>query len=256
MSDFSLHIAEHYRRRLGAPMAREFYGNSDFLNVGYWYDGTKNARDACENMMKELLSLIPEKKGNILDVACGKGASTRYLLKYFSPNDVVGINISKEHLDVCRSNVPECEFLEMDATELSFPDNAFDNMICVEAAFHFDTREKFLQEAYRVLKPGGFLILADILAPARNRNQPKENWLEDIKGYKAILDRASFADVTVMDTTERCYHGYVDNLCRFLRDRVAAGEIKPWFFKLGLRMAEKAKMEHTYLFARCRKHQR
>ena len=40
----------------------------------------------------------------------------------------------------------------MDATELDFRDNSFDSIICVEAAFHFDTREKFVREAYRVLK--------------------------------------------------------------------------------------------------------
>jgi hypothetical protein len=34
--------------------------------------------------------------------------------------------------------------------ELNFPDNSFNSVICVEAALHFNTREKFLREAWRV----------------------------------------------------------------------------------------------------------
>ena len=33
----------------------------------------------------------------------------------------------------------------MSATDLQFPDNTFDTILCVEAAFHFNTREQFVQ---------------------------------------------------------------------------------------------------------------
>ena len=39
--------------------------------------------------MEKLLVTVPEKTGNILDVACGKGATTRHLLKYFKPENVI-----------------------------------------------------------------------------------------------------------------------------------------------------------------------
>jgi ubiquinone/menaquinone biosynthesis C-methylase UbiE len=45
----------------------------------------------------------------------------------------------------------------MDAARLAFADAQFDAVICVEAAFHFDTRAAFLREALRVLKPAGAL---------------------------------------------------------------------------------------------------
>ena len=37
------------------------------------------------------MAFVPEKNGTILDVACGKGATTRYLLKYYTPENVTGI---------------------------------------------------------------------------------------------------------------------------------------------------------------------
>jgi MPBQ/MSBQ methyltransferase len=91
--------------------------------------------------MEKLLAFLPKKEGTILDVACGKGATTRYLLRYFKSENVTGINISEKQLARCRENAPGCTFLLMSATELKFADESFDNISCVEAAFHFVTRE-------------------------------------------------------------------------------------------------------------------
>ena len=111
-----------------------------------------------------------EEEKTILDVACGKGATTRYLLRYFKSENVTGINISEKQLARCRENAPGCTFLLMSATELKFADESFDNISCVEAAFHFVTREKFLKEAFRMLKPRGQIVLRDVLS-AKHREE-------------------------------------------------------------------------------------
>jgi hypothetical protein len=58
---------------------------SEFANYGYWEYGVRTYNEACENLMEKLLAFIPRKEGIILDVACRKGTTTQYLLKYYKP---------------------------------------------------------------------------------------------------------------------------------------------------------------------------
>ena len=64
------------------------------------------------------------------------------------PADVVGINISDQQLEVCRADVLGCNFVLIDAAHMVFEDSSFDNIIHVEAACNFSTREKFVQGAW------------------------------------------------------------------------------------------------------------
>lgn len=201
----------------------------EFLNYGYWDENTHDQKIACENLMERLLALIPEKTGNILDVACGKGGTTRYLLKYYQPHNVMGINISERQLKAAQVNAPGCTFLLMNATYLAFPEAFFDNIICVEAAFHFDTRNMFLKEAYRVLKPGGTLVLSDILmnktAENRRRFRTEQNYVKDPKEYDKVLRKAGFIETKVFDCTEACWVGYFWNVVKYTHSKYFSKEI-------------------------------
>jgi ubiquinone/menaquinone biosynthesis C-methylase UbiE len=106
----------------------------------------------------------------------------------------------------------------MDATELDFEDERFDLVMSVEAAFHFNTREKFLREALRVLRPNGWLTLSDILVArwmeVHNPSRTPENYVEGLKEYREVFVRAGFDTVRVLDKTRECSTRFYEELSR------------------------------------------
>jgi MPBQ/MSBQ methyltransferase len=199
-----------YDRTMNGRQQNRFYENSGFYNFGYWDPPTDSMRHACESLVDKLAEKIPGDAERILDVACGLGASTRRLSVRFAPNIITAINISEAQLALARERAPGSTFLFMDATALQFPDASFDAVICVEAAFHFDTREVFFQEALRVLKPGGWLVLSDILLPrfmvpfAVPLQIPRANFVKDIPSYRKQLQDAGFEAIDVQNATDVC----------------------------------------------------
>lgn len=236
MSIHNSDLVRLYDKKMYHTLLTQYFEGSDFHNFGYWMEDTSSQKQACENLMEKLLAFIPERKGTILDVACGSGATTRYLLRYYNPSEVTGINISSKQLETCKTNAPGCTFLQMDASKLGFGDSVFDNIICVEAAFHFDTREDFLRKAWRVLNPGGHLVLSDILGrrwtAKWHHHIPKKNWVKDLEEYKLVYLRAGFEEVEVVDATKECWKQFCTYFWRWWRERFLAGEIKlPTYIK-------------------------
>ena len=213
-----------YDKWMVDPLHAEFFGHSDYYNYGYSENETDTQRQACENLVEKLLEFIPEKSGTILDVACGLGASTRHLLNYYPPADVTAINISDLQLERAKQNAPGCSFLNMDAAQLDFPDASFDNIVCVESAFHFITREQFLREAFRVLKPGGRLVLSDILGWL---TKPKAaNYLTGPAAYSELLAKVGFDSPYVLDATRECSRSCGRRLRRWPAQAWRAGSLR------------------------------
>ena len=253
-SDYRASVARFYDGTIkGGFVNRLLFEGSEYSNFGYWRADTVTPGQACDNLMEEILRYIPEKKGRILDVACGKGATTRYLCKYYEPSSVFAINISKEQLRKCEENAPGCTFLEMDATAMELPDSSFDNIICVEAAFHFDTRETFLAQAHRVLKAGGRLVMADMLLPRGAANQPEANVVDSLDAYQAVFRRAKFVDIEIVDVTEACVGGRFEHLGRTVRERLPRVAARPQLLNRFARELDNLWSDRTYVLVSCTK---
>ncbi len=214
-------MARIYDRALVSPNYQRLYDGSGYFNYGYWGSNAKTQQQACDALVDRLAGRIARPGGNILDVACGPGGATKRLTRFYPAANITAINISEAQLAAGRERAPGCSFVKMNATQLGFPDGHFDAVICIEAAHHFDTREVFFREALRVLKPGGSLVLTDVLPRAFTRpwsvylQLPLANRLPDIATFGKQLQAAGFTNVRAEDATEVCLGGFRKYLARW-----------------------------------------
>ena len=112
-----------------------------------------------------LQDLTLNSDSQILDLCCGSGQTTEFLLQL--SEQVTGLDASPLSLKRAKNNVPSATYVEAFAEDMPFADNSFD-VVHTSAALHEmqpQQLRKIIQEVHRVLKPGGTFTLVDFHPP-------------------------------------------------------------------------------------------
>ncbi|MDQ3292269.1 MAG: bifunctional demethylmenaquinone methyltransferase/2-methoxy-6-polyprenyl-1,4-benzoquinol methylase UbiE [Bacteroidota bacterium] len=147
-----------------AQMFNSIAGKYDFLNhflsAGvdiYW--------------RKKAIDLVAKTKPEyILDIATGTGDFAIEALR-IKPKKIVGVDISEGMLAVGRQKLEKKQISELielktgDSENLEFDANSFDVVMAAFGVRNFENLEKGLSEMYRVLKPGGQIVVLEFSKP-------------------------------------------------------------------------------------------
>jgi ubiquinone/menaquinone biosynthesis C-methylase UbiE len=151
----------------------------------------------------------------VLDLGSGGGIDVLLSARRVGPTGkAYGLDMTDEMLALARENqrqagVENVEFLKGEMESIPLPDNSVDVIISNCVINLSADKDRVLQEAFRVLKPGGRLAISDIVVrgevPAEVRRSV-ELWIGCLAGaleegeYRAKLAAAGFADIDLEPT--------------------------------------------------------
>ena len=96
--------------------------------------------------------------GAVLEIGCGEGYGIGILAPHATQYQA--LDKYRTHLPPAAANLPHVAFKQADVPPLPFSDNSFDAVVSFQVIEHIENDNEFVGEIYRVLKPGGLLILS------------------------------------------------------------------------------------------------
>jgi len=166
-------------------IATDFYeygwGESFHFATRYVGESFRQSVARHEHLIAQKLDMKPGEK--VLDMGCGVGGPMRELAR-FAGSNIVGITINDHQVKRCNeitkrkglSHLGHCKKLDFTA-QTEHKDGSMDKIYSIEALCHLNPRTPALNEAYRVLKPGGLFFAYDWVtkeASGYNESNPEQ----------------------------------------------------------------------------------
>jgi ubiquinone/menaquinone biosynthesis C-methylase UbiE len=122
--------------------------------------------------------------GSVLDVACGPGILSAAIAK--SAREVVAFDLTPEMLKKAAqrcsdAGVGNVSFREGNAAELPFANATFDAVVTRLSIHHFERPARVMSEIFRVLRPGGRLVVADVITSDQPAEAELQNAIEILR---------------------------------------------------------------------------
>jgi tocopherol O-methyltransferase len=170
------------------------------IHFGYWDENTRSHVESLINMNRALASWVGIRPGQrILDAGCGVGGSSIWLAKEYGV-EVVGITLPASQITRAwryaqqHGVADHVSFAQADYTQTPFADGSFDVVWALESLCHAPDKAAFYQEAARLLRPDGRLVLAEYIRAARPLDTRGEHLLHAWLDGWAIPDLSTRAE--------------------------------------------------------------
>ena len=146
----------------------------NFMNYGYnslngeipiFLEQNDEKNRYCIQLYDHVVNKADLKNKDILEVGSGRGGGASYIARYYAPKTYTGLDISGSIIDFCNSyyNTPYLSFVKGVAENQPFKNNSFDIVVNIESARCYSNLNTFFSEVYRVLRPGGYFLFADVI---------------------------------------------------------------------------------------------
>lgn len=190
------------------------------VHFGFYDETARKHSDALANLNRVLAETVSiTEKDHVLDAGCGQGGSSAWLAENTGAS-AVGITPVESQVNMARrfiehKGLSKSVSIEVgDYTKTRFDDGTFDVVWACESLCHADEKIDFYREAFRVLKPGGRLIIAEYIRSPDSYHADGEKLLTEwLHGWSinsidsktqhiANAEKAGFTGLAVRDVTE------------------------------------------------------
>jgi cyclopropane fatty-acyl-phospholipid synthase-like methyltransferase len=205
------------------------YNRTMAIHFGYYKKGIKNLEEAILQMndyVAELLKLQNKKNLTILDAGCGVGGTSIYLSKKYPNVKFIGINLfptqtSKAKDFAEKLDLKNVHFTTANYMKTEFKDNSFDGIFALESSCYAPDHNDFVNEMYRILKPGARLVVVDCFRKTRDLNpmlnKIYKKFCKDfgnmnpavLTDFKTILKKRGFSNVIIDDISKNARRSFV-----------------------------------------------